>query len=128
MIKEACTKTRNSFHRSTTSSCSFIWIHDLCCNYHTSHQKNKIKKKKKKNPVPITSCLHYLILWSLTSTRICFPLFWRSIPFFLIATMATHCYTDKKHIGNGYNIFVPEIQQVTGHDQLFVTALLILGL
>lgn len=37
--------------------------------------------------------------------------------------MATHCYTDKKHIGNGYNIFVPEIQQVTGHDQLFVTAL-----
>lgn len=42
--------------------------------------------------------------------------------------MATHCYTDKKHIGNGYNIFVPEIQQVTGHDQLFVTALLILGL
>lgn len=42
--------------------------------------------------------------------------------------MATHCYTDKKHFDNGYNIFVPEIQQVTGHDQLFVTALLILGL
>lgn len=36
--------------------------------------------------------------------------------------MATHCYTDKKHFDNGYNIFVPEIQQVTGHDQLFVTA------
>lgn len=56
----------------------------------------------------------------------CFQFFWRSIPFFLIATMATHCYTDKKHFDNGYNIFVPEIQQVTGHDQLFVTALLIL--
>lgn len=40
--------------------------------------------------------------------------------------MATHCYTDKKHFDNGYNIFVPEIQQVTGHDQLFVTALSIL--
>lgn len=125
MIKEACTKTRNSFHRSTTSSCSFIWIYDLCCNYHTSHQKIFLKKKEKKNLLQLLPSLFDPYGLSLQLVFV-FSSFGGQYLFFLIATMATHCYTDKKHFDNGYNIFVPQIQQVTGHDQLFVTALLIL--
>lgn len=88
--------------------------------------KKIFKKKKGEKKTCYNYCLHYLIPMVSHFNLYLFSVLLAVNTFFLIATMATHCYTDKKHFDNGYNIFVPEIRQVTGHDQLFVTALLIL--